>query len=283
LFLALAVVPSARADSFTDLIRNRDLAGLRALMETDPGAANRGIIDVRREYGDRYRTAQIPPAFYVLSNNLSRDDANMTFRREALALLIENGADVNEPVKVSYGEGTVTETFRPIHYALTAREVGVLAGAGANANAMSHLGDAPLHELSRQVISRQYDYDDATNDRIRALLGAGADPSLANSRGETPLQLAVAALYRARRADHPDAREIADNEERVEILRTALLERAVRQQQEIRDRTGSGRGASGSEGGETNQRRDAAPAPSSDDAGALDEVTDDETAVNPGR
>ena len=279
--IAVLAAAPARADTFTDLVRNRDLAGLRALMETDAGSATRYIIDVRREYGNRYRTAQVPPLFHLLSSDLNRGTENTTFRREAMRLLIEHGADVNDPVRVSYGEGTVMENFWPIHYSLWPEEIRILAEAGANVNKESYLGDTKLTELSRQVISLNYSSDDQTNDNIRALTRAGADVTAANRQGETPLQLAIAALFRAKKQEPPNPREIVDNEERVEILKQAELERIQRDLEEIRRRTGSGQGAPGSPG-DTNERRGALPGESAADPVDIDEETGAETIVTHG-
>lgn len=106
-------------------------------------------------------------------------------RLDVLALLLNEGADPNEP---SRNEMRVT----PLHSAAAHREPGrslrmaeALLRGGANPNVQQHGGWTPLHQA-------------AAHDQlpmVELLLAHGADPACASVDGQTPADMARAAGY----------------------------------------------------------------------------------------
>lgn len=96
---------------------------------------------------------------------------------EAIALLLERGADVNA-VSRNRMEN------RPIHAAAAGRKNGVihlLLEKGADPNVKQHGGWTALHQAVQN----------ADADLVRMLLDYGADPKAANALGQTPLSMAA--------------------------------------------------------------------------------------------
>ena len=105
--------------------------------------------------------------------------------REAAALLIEKGADVNAKSNQKYRKG-----YTPLHYAAergNARETAaLLIEKGADVNAKGQNGATPLHRAVREY--RKYN---DTREIAALLIEKGADVNAKNKDGNTPLHQTV--------------------------------------------------------------------------------------------
>ncbi len=93
-------------------------------------------------------------------------------------LLLENGADVNQPAA---NPMKVTA----MHAAASSRQTGIIAkllARGADPNVRQHGNWTPLHQAAAQGLE----------DMVRLLLAHGADPSAINDAQETARDMAVA-------------------------------------------------------------------------------------------
>ena len=103
---------------------------------------------------------------------------------DAARLLLERGADVNVR---STGAVVRVPPLGTAAFVRSTRLAGVLLDAGADVNAQGEGGFTALHAAAQNG-------DEAL---VRLLLERGADPALANDRGETPRDLASDARVRA--------------------------------------------------------------------------------------
>lgn len=119
---------------------------------------------------------------YLYAGDSALHFAAAAFRPTMVQLLIDGGADVAAANR---------RGAQPLHYAADANvwnpkaqaaTIACLLRAGAAPNALDKSGVAPLH---RAVRTR-------SEPAVRALLDGGASVQLANKRGSTPLQLALA-------------------------------------------------------------------------------------------
>ena len=101
---------------------------------------------------------------------------------EILKLFIESGADVNQRINYkSRVDGREEFGYTPLFYATEVEAIDQLITHGADVNARADDGETVLMRLSRSPNSLQ---------AIQALVLAGADTKLQDSRGMTALDIA---------------------------------------------------------------------------------------------
>jgi len=110
-----------------------------------------------------------------------------------LAVLLENGLDPNTRIP---GHG-----WTLLHVAaecMAPASLDLLLASGADANARADAGWSPLHHAVDSEADHAHQAEAPPEPKLTsALLAAGADPSVENAEGETPLDLAREYEYRA--------------------------------------------------------------------------------------
>ncbi len=105
---------------------------------------------------------------------------------------LDRGWDVNHNQNTAKSEGEST----PLHFAKDAATTRHLLKRGARVNAWCRFAGTPLHSAVVGAVEasqrgRRRESPDSPAEPIRVLLEAGADPSLADFEGLTPLAMAV--------------------------------------------------------------------------------------------
>ena len=186
--------PATPAEQFSQALNNRDLAKAADLVKANPTLAKTLTSD------------GTPPLVAALRYFDGYDNGS----KQIVALLLDNGADVNQadrsgttPIQALLGRGSDSggmilqllnkgadpKTFNAegknaLHLAVEggdANTVKLLLSRSADVNARTRTGDTPLH----LAINRQ------NQDMIDVLLNAGANVNLRNDRGDMPIHLAM--------------------------------------------------------------------------------------------
>jgi uncharacterized protein len=108
---------------------------------------------------------------------------------EAVTFLLDNGADINKPMKLKWGDS-------PLHYSTTWGADGprgqvlfnLILERNANVNVTNNIMDTPLHQVCWSG-DEAYERDIHVQMAIR-LIEAGADVNKVNNAGATPLWIA---------------------------------------------------------------------------------------------
>ena len=164
-------------DSLYAAILDEDRARVKALLDSDPGLARRGVA------GERYESGI---AHWIYAGDSVLHVAAAGHRVEIAGMLLAAGADV-----CAAGN---RRRSQPLHYAAdgflenpswdAARQVAMirlLLQAGAHPDAQDRNGATPLHRAVRTRCAAA----------LKCLLEAGADPAIRNKPGSTPFHLAV--------------------------------------------------------------------------------------------
>ncbi len=152
LLMLIALVLAGCGQSLHDLAARGDLDGMREKLASDPGSLDsRDVLDKT-------------PLHHAVSNK----------RIEAMALLVEAGADVNAQDKTG---------LTPLHVAAMQgrrEEAAWLLDHGANIEARDAFGDTPVHTAAVYGMGGG----------IQVLHQRGASLTFTNNDGDTPLDLA---------------------------------------------------------------------------------------------
>ena len=179
--IVLMVFSVSNAGSFEDFfvaIRNDNGAAVSALLQRgfDPNTRDEkgrpGLVMAMQEHSLKAASALLAhPSVQLDALNNAGESALMiaALRGEVAGarLLLDRGASVNQP------------GWSPLHYAATGPEprlVQLLLGKGADVNAASPNGSTPL------MMAAQY----GSEDSVKLLLAAGADPKQRNQRDLRP-------------------------------------------------------------------------------------------------
>ncbi len=160
-----------RTQAFLDAISNADLATVEEMLRKDVNLAN-----VRDNTIDRQPALTYAAWIY---------DPNDQY--EMVRLLLTYGADPNvagekkksTPLHVAVTRSMTRAILEPTGSVEAAEAVTLLLQHGANPNAQDAKGNTPLHDAIR-----------GNGILVMGLCGWGADPRIANNKGETPLALA---------------------------------------------------------------------------------------------
>lgn len=142
------------------------------------------------------------------SNTWSEGDEKKA--QELVQLLVDAGADINATVGEQLGRYEIGYT--PLHFAVHERETSVFWGfgsseevvslalllAGADPNALTSLGDSPIHLVNPQKLNL-----------IRVLVENGADIDQRNTKGQSPFLSIIHKLIHGSRSARLGHREVA--------------------------------------------------------------------------
>jgi ankyrin repeat protein len=167
---------------FLDFVRvvvGGDIDEVSRRLALDPAlAAAASEVGATRQESSTFFFAEI--AHYLYAGDTALHMAAAAFRRPVAEILVAHGADCRARNR---------RGAEPLHYAADANRwdpapqaetIEYLISVGANPNALDSSGVAPLH---RAVRTRSFA-------AVRALVDGGANATLPNKRGSTPLQLA---------------------------------------------------------------------------------------------
>lgn len=166
-----------------DVASANEETAIRRLLEQHPSLVTEPFaFAATKESASEYFIDEL--AHYIYAGDTAMHMAAMSYCSSAIALLIENGANVHatnrrgaQPLHYAADGSPNLDSWNPDRQQAT---VEALISAGAAVDAVDKSGVAPLHRAVRQRCTGA----------VRALLAAGANVNLKNASGSTPLQLA---------------------------------------------------------------------------------------------